>query len=60
MKILHLYHDLMNLYGDYANVSALCRMLELNNIEFSLDKKSLGDEVDFSEYDFIYIGSGSE
>ena len=54
MKILHLYHDLMNLYGDYANVSALCRMLELNNIEFSLDKKSLGDEVDFSEYDFIY------
>ena len=60
MKILHLYHDLMNLYGDYANISALCRMLELNGIEFSLDKKSLGDEVELSEYDLIYIGSGSE
>ena len=28
MKILHLYHDIMNLYGEYANVSALERMLE--------------------------------
>ncbi len=50
----------MNLYGDYANISAVCRMLELNNIEFTLDKKSLGDEVEFSEYDLVYIGSGSE
>ena len=30
MKILHLYHDIMNLYGEYANVSALERMLEKN------------------------------
>ena len=28
MKLLHLYHDIMNLYGDYANVSALKRILE--------------------------------
>jgi CobQ-like glutamine amidotransferase family enzyme len=60
MKLLHLYHDLMNLYGDYANMSALCRILSSNGIDVALDKKSLGDEIDFAEYDFIYIGSGSE
>ncbi len=60
MKILHLYHDLMNLYGDYANISAFCRILEVNSIEYTLDKKSLGDEITISDYDLIYIGSGSE
>lgn len=60
MKLLHLYHDLMNLYGDYANISALCRIFETNGVEYTLDKKSLGDEIDFSIYDFVYVGSGSE
>ena len=60
MKILHLYHDLMNLYGDYANISALCRMLETNGVEYTLDKQSLGFEVNLLDYDFIYVGSGTE
>ena len=60
MKLLHLYHDLMNLYGDYANMSALCRILSSNGIEATLDKKSLGDEINFSDYDFVYVGSGTE
>ena len=60
MKILHLYHDLMNLYGDYANLLALCRILDSNQIEYTLEKKSLGDELTLNDYDFIYVGSGSE
>lgn len=60
MKILHLYFDLMNLYGEYANVSALERYLKQQDIEVTVDKKSLGDEIDFSGYSFIYIGSGTE
>ena len=60
MKILHLYHDLMNLYGDYANVSALCRILETNGIEYTLDKQSLGYELSLNDYDFIFVGSGTE
>ena len=60
MKILHLYHDLMNLYGDYANVSALCRILDTNGIEYTLDKQSLGYELSLLDYDFIFVGSGSE
>ena len=60
MKILHLYHDLMNLYGDYGNVSALSRILDLNGVEHTIDRLSLGDDVDFCRYDFVFIGSGTE
>lgn len=60
MKILHLYHDLMNLYGDYANISALCRILDTNGIEYTLDKQSLGYELSLNDYDFIFVGSGTE
>ena len=60
MKLLHLYHDLMNLYGEYGNVVVLKKHLEDQGFEVELDKKSLGDEIDFSAYDFIYCGSGTE
>lgn len=60
MKILHLYHDLMNLYGDYGNVSAISRILDINGVECTVDRLSLGDDVDFCRYDFVYVGSGTE
>ena len=60
IKILHLYHDLMNLYGDWANVAALERELVARGCEVFADKESVGDDIDFSAYDFIYIGSGTE
>lgn len=60
MKILHLYHDIMNLYGEYANVSALERMLEKSGVKFTTDRLTLFDNADLGDYDFIYIGSGTE
>ncbi|MBQ9460666.1 MAG: glutamine amidotransferase [Clostridia bacterium] len=60
MRILHLYYDIMNLYGEYANVRAMERMMEKNGIEYSTDRLSFGDKAVLSDYDFIYIGSGTE
>ena len=60
MKILHLYHDLMNLYGEYANVAALKRMLDNNKVPCKVDTLSVGDKVQFLDYDLIYVGSGTE
>jgi len=60
IKLLHLYHDLMNLYGDWANVAILERELIARGCDVVVDKKSVGDEIDFESYDFIYIGSGTE
>lgn len=60
MKILHLYYDLMNLYGEYGNVSAVKRILENSGQECQVDRLTVNDEVNFDEYDFVYIGSGTE
>ena len=50
----------MNLYGEYANVSALKRMLENNKIPCVVDTLSVGDKLELLEYDVIYVGSGTE
>ncbi len=60
MKILHYYYDIMNLYGDRGNVSVLERLIRESGSDCEVCKKSFGDSVDFSDYDFIFIGSGTE
>lgn len=60
MKIVHLYYNLMNLYGEYGNVLALKRALEEKGEKAEIVKLSVGDEFDFSECGLIYIGSGTE
>jgi len=60
IKILHLYHDLMNLYGEWANAAILERELTDRARASVVERKSVGDEVDFSIYDFIFIGCGTE
>ncbi len=60
MKILHLYYDIMNLYGDYANVSAFERLMKALGKDVRTDRSSFRDKADLSEYDFLYIGSGTE
>ncbi|MCL2662511.1 MAG: glutamine amidotransferase [Oscillospiraceae bacterium] len=60
IKILYLYPDLMNLYGDWGNVAALERELVYRGCEVIIDRKSVGDDIDFDNSDFTYIGSGTE
>ncbi|MBQ1307075.1 MAG: hypothetical protein IIY56_02865 [Erysipelotrichaceae bacterium] len=60
MKILHLYPNLMNLYGDYANVTLLCRHLKDQGIPVVIDRKEVEDTINLMQYDFIYMGSGTE
>ena len=60
INVLHLYYDLLNLYGENANSRCIVHSLELNNIKVNIDLKSLDDKINFDDYDIIYIGSGSE
>ena len=60
MKLLHLYHDLMNLYGEYGNIVVLKKHLEDQGLEVFLDRKTVNEDFDFADYDFIYCGSGTE
>ena len=59
-KIAHLYYDLMNLYGENGNVRYLAKKIEEQDIKVKVDYLSLGDEIDFSDYDLFYMGMGSE
>ena len=59
IKILHLYYDLLNLYGENANSKALVNRLERQKIKVKVDFKSVGDNIKVNDYDFIYVGSGS-
>lgn len=60
IKILHLYPDLMNLYGDWANADILARSLNACGQSAAVEKKSVGESIDLASYDLIYIGSGTE
>ncbi len=60
VKILHIFDDLMNLYGEYANVAILQRYLTDLGHEVTVDKLGLYDVKDISGYDFYFMGSGSE
>ena len=60
INVLHLYYDLLNLYGENANTRCIKHNLELNNIKVNVDLKSIDDKIDFDKYDLIYISMGSE
>ena len=60
IKILHLYYDLLNLYGENANVRALTKALENQKIKVIIDFKSTNERINIDDYDFVYLGSGSE
>lgn len=60
IKIAHLYYDLMNLYGEVGNVWALQKTFDEQDIDCTIDKLTIGDKINLSKYDIIYIGQGSE
>lgn len=59
-KLLHIYDDVMNLYGEYANVAVLARYLKDLGHEVSIDTLSLYEKKDISGYDFYFMGAGTE
>lgn len=60
IKILHIFPDRMNLYGEYANISVLERYLKELGHTVTVDTLSLYEEKSVSGYDFYYMGSGTE
>lgn len=60
MKILHLYPDLMNLYGDSGNLRVLARRLRDQGEEVTIDRLDPGQEPDLAGYGLVYMGPGTE
>ncbi|TEB11845.1 type 1 glutamine amidotransferase [Pelotomaculum propionicicum] len=56
----HLYPDLLNLYGDRGNIIAFRQRCEWRNIPVKIKSISLGDKIEFKDYDFVFLGGGSD
>lgn len=61
INILHLYPDLLNLYGDKGNIESLKRRLLWRNIEANVivctEKEP---DFDLSDIDIVFLGGGSD
>lgn len=60
MRLLYLYPDLMNLYGDSGNLRVLERRLADQGEKADIYCAAPGDRLSFEGYDFLYMGSGTE
>ena len=60
LNIIHLYPDVMNLYGEYANLAVLRRHLEAVGVTVTVKAVTCEEEPDFSGADFICMGAGTE
>ena len=60
INVLFLYPDLLNLYGDHANVSAIEKCAKQCGVKIQIDKTDDIATVDLSKYHMIYLGSGTE
>lgn len=58
IKILHIYSDAMDLYGDYFNVICVKQSLEKRGIKCCVDTVGIGDSINPNGYDMVYIGHG--
>ena len=58
--ILHLYPELMSLYGEYANVAVLARLLEDLGGTVTVKTATFEDTPDFAGVDLVYMGAGTE
>lgn len=61
IKILHMYPDLLNLYGDKGNIECLKKRLEWRGIEAEAVSFTCEDtDFDLSDVDIVFIGGGSD
>ncbi len=60
VTIAHLYYDLLNLYGEVGNVRILKKVLEEQGIQVRVEFLTIGDPLEFKNYDFVYMGMGIE
>ncbi len=61
LRLLYLYPDMMELYGDYGNIQVLKYRCEKRDITLLVDKYSINDPApDFKSYDIVFAGGGAD
>src|SRR6266536_6559256 len=60
LRLVHLYPDLMSVYGDRGNVLTLVRRAEWRGIDVDVRELSIGDDMDPHDADLIFFGGGQD
>lgn len=60
LRLVHLYGDLMNLYGDRGNIIALQRRCAWRDIELEVAEVSIRDHLDPATSDLFFFGGGQD
>ena len=61
LKILYLYPDMLELYGDYGNIQVLKYRIESRGYKSIIDRYSIGDAApNFNDYDIVFAGGGAD
>src|SRR5262252_7154004 len=60
LRLIHLYPDLMSVYGDRGNVLTLARRAQWRGYDVDVRASSLGDSLDPRQVDLIFFGGGQD
>jgi CobQ-like glutamine amidotransferase family enzyme len=60
LRILWMYHDLMDLYGDKGNAAVLKVRAQKRGIDCVVDTCTVGEEKKISDYDLFFLGGGAD
>ncbi len=60
LRICHLYPDILNLYGDRGNIICMTRRMQWRGIETEVTGISVGDSLNYEDYDLFFIGGGQD
>jgi len=60
IRLVHLYPDLMSVYGDRGNVLTFMRRAQWRGIPLSVHEASLGDSLDPADIDLVFFGGGQD
>ena len=60
LNIIHLYPDLLNLYGDRGNIQCMRMRCKWRGIDAQVTECNLDDRLSLSEADIVLLGGGSD
>ncbi|MCG0238121.1 MAG: glutamine amidotransferase [Firmicutes bacterium] len=60
IRVCNLYPELLNIYGDRGNTIAVVQRARWHGLEVEVTDVTLGDRVDFRQFDILLIGGGQD
>jgi CobQ-like glutamine amidotransferase family enzyme len=60
LRLCALYPELMNIYADRGNLILLERRCAWRGIELTIERSTIGEQLDGERYDLLYIGGGQD